>query len=72
MIRVSSKKRTSINLWRKSFHFPKKINYENKIQNESADLFEFFNFFSSNVEMFFLAFTVLSSAYYVNYLEIKM
>lgn len=29
-------------------------------------------FFSSNVEMFFLAFTVLSSAYYVNYLEIKM
>lgn len=46
--------------------------WKKKIQNESADLFEFFNFFSSNVEMFFLAFTVLSFAYYVNYLEIKM
>lgn len=54
------------------FIFQKKKILKKKIQNESADLFEFFNFFSSNVEMFFLAFTVLLSAYYVNYLEIKM
>lgn len=54
------------------FIFQKKKILKKKIQNESADLFEFFNFFSSNVEMFFLAFTVLSSAFYVNYLEIKM
>lgn len=54
------------------FSFSKKNKFWKKNQNESADLFEFFNFFSSNVEMFFLAFTVLSSAYYVNYLEIKM